>query len=66
ATPWRLDAGRPALLERWLEERVEAAAEQEPGQAATLLAWHERRRDQLRAGLLAVRVHHEDLLVLPR
>lgn len=66
ATPWGLDAGRPALLERWLEERVEVAAEQEPAQAATLLAWHERRRDQLRAGLLAVRVHHEDLLVLPR
>lgn len=66
ATPWRLDARRPELLGRWLEERVEAAAEQAPDRAGALLAWRDERLEQLVDGLLDVRVHHEDLLVLPR
>lgn len=65
-TPWVLDARRPELLGRWLDERVEAAVEQDPEDAETLLGWAARRRTQLGAGRLVVRVDHEDLLVLPR
>ena len=65
-TPWRLDDRRPELLARWLDERVEAALEEAVGdERERVLAWHGRRRQQLRGdGVVAV-VDHVDLLVLP-
>lgn len=65
-TPWRLDDRRPELLERWLDERVEAALEEAAGgERERVLAWQGRRRQQLRGdGVVAV-VDHVDLLVLP-
>lgn len=69
ATPWRLDASAPALLGRWLDERVEAAlaalAEDDADARQALLAWHGRRRAQLASAGLAAQVEHVDLLVLP-
>lgn len=64
-TPWELDGRRPELVARWLTERVEAASEHDPSVAGLLDTWLDRRLDQLASGRLAVRVQHDDLLVLP-
>lgn len=69
STPWRLDARRPALLGRWLDERVAAASAQQDGHAdgaTDIEDWHAGRRQQLRSAGLAAHVQHVDLLVLPR
>lgn len=64
-TPWRLAAGDAELLQRFLQDRVDAALEAAPGLDGTASSWLERRLDQAGAGTLAVVVGHEDLLVLP-
>ncbi|WP_289016985.1 hypothetical protein [uncultured Ornithinimicrobium sp.] len=68
-TPWDLpgpDGRHRELLVRWLEERVEDAAGQEPASAEALREWRARRAAQLESGALRVRVDHVDLLVLGR
>jgi hypothetical protein len=64
-TPWRLDTSHRDLLEAWFTGWVGAAREQHAGPAAQADAYTRRRRAELAAGELAVRVGHSDLLVLP-
>jgi Methyltransferase domain len=64
-SPWRLGAGRAALIDEWLTGRVEAACEQRPDLAGPAEAYLRRRRAECAAGRLRVVVHHLDLLALP-
>lgn len=67
-TPWHLGPDHAPLLRRWLDERVEATWNHDPAHPASpgaLARWHARRREQLAAGDLHVRVDHVDLLVTP-
>ncbi len=64
-SPWRLGAPDTDLIAEWLDGWVAAACEQEPALADPAGAYRDRRREQLAAGELAVRVDHADLLVLP-
>ncbi|WP_431473413.1 hypothetical protein [Ornithinimicrobium sp. W1665] len=67
STPWDLpgrDGRYRALLERWLDERVEDAVERDPSSAVDLRTWQQRRREQLASGGLRVLVDHVDLLAL--
>jgi predicted RNA methylase len=63
-SPWRLDASRADLAAEWFNEWVGAACEQQVELAAETDAYTRRRLAQARAGQLAVKVHHADLLVL--
>ena len=66
-TAWQLTAGSEAeLISAWLDGRVEAAVEHQPGLATEAAGWLERRRAQLRSGGLEVVVGHVDLLALPK
>ncbi|MFB9731997.1 SAM-dependent methyltransferase [Ornithinimicrobium kibberense] len=60
------DGRHRELLARWLEERVEDAAGQEPASAEVLREWQARRAAQMESGALRVLVDHVDLLVLGR
>lgn len=62
-TDWVLDEREPALLSRFLDERVDAALEQLPQESDRLICWRERRHRQLAAGGLGVVVGHVDLVV---
>jgi hypothetical protein len=64
-SPWRLGAGEAPLTAEWLTGWVGAAGEQDPGLAAAIGPYADRRRTQAAAGRLAVTVGHADLLVLP-
>lgn len=64
-SPWRLHEAHADLAAAWLEGWVDAACEQEPGLAAEVDAYRDRRLAQAAAGELAVTVDHADLLVLP-
>jgi hypothetical protein len=66
STPWELTSDESALVNAWLEGRVEAAVEDRPELAEEAAGWLRRRRDQLAAGALTVRVGHVDLLALPK
>ncbi|OLF14659.1 methyltransferase domain-containing protein [Actinophytocola xanthii] len=63
-SPWRLGPEQRLLTEQWLHGWVGAAAEQEPD--LDVADYLRRRRSAAEAGELAVTVHHEDLLALPR
>jgi hypothetical protein len=66
-TPWRLTAHEgQAFVARLLEERLAAAAAQDPAIAATAAAWLELRRAQLARGVLQIDLGHCDILALPR
>ncbi|MFN8132322.1 MAG: class I SAM-dependent methyltransferase [Solirubrobacteraceae bacterium] len=65
-SPWRLGAAQAGLAAEWLAGWAGAAAEQDAGLAADAAAYARRRLAQVRAGALAVTVHHADLLALPR
>jgi hypothetical protein len=65
-SPWRLDAAMTDLLRAWMEGWVGAAVEQRPELAEPAGVWTKTRAAQLDAGALAVTVHHEDLLAVPR
>lgn len=65
---WLLPAGHalalrlgPPLLQGWRD----AAVEQAPDAAARIDRWHDRRRGELLAGALGLRVGHVDVLALP-
>ncbi len=64
-SPWRLDAGSPALTRHWLAGWVGAAVEQRPELAAAAPDYLARRHDEIERGGLAVTVQHLDLLALP-
>jgi len=63
-SPWRLGAGEVDLTTEWFRGWVGAAHEQEP--ELQLDGYTRQRLEQATAGQLAVTVHHEDLLALPR
>jgi hypothetical protein len=65
ASPWRLGPAERALAIAWLAGWIDAACEQEPGLVAAADLYRRRRLREAAAGLLAVSVGHEDLLVLP-
>ncbi|MFL1376479.1 MULTISPECIES: SAM-dependent methyltransferase [unclassified Nocardiopsis] len=62
-SPWRLGPDPEPVTRMWLEGWVGAAAEQDP--RPPLEGYLTRRLEQLDAGLLAVVVHHDDLLLMP-
>ena len=64
-TPWRLGHGDERLIAAWLDGRLDAAVESEPGLARRGAAWRARRLSRLDAGLLRATVGHVDLLALP-
>jgi methyltransferase family protein len=64
-SPWQLGAAEAPLAAEWLDGRLDAACEQEPGLAAEAGSYRRRRLGEAAAGRLAVTVGHADLLVLP-
>lgn len=65
-SPWQLGPRDRSLVREWFTGWVGAACEQGPSLAARAGTYAERRLAELSAGSLAVTVHHEDLLALPR
>lgn len=65
ASPWRLDAGSPQLLEEWLAGWVGAAREHRPELAGGAARYLARRGHDLARGRLEATVPHLDLLALP-
>jgi hypothetical protein len=65
-TPWRLTASSDwAFVERFLQERLDAAVAQTPGLAAATTDWFELRRSQFVLRMLRIEVGHRDVLALP-
>jgi hypothetical protein len=64
-SPWLLGPSEAGLAAEWFAGWVGAACEQEAELAAEAGDYTQRRLEHARAGQLAVRVEHEDLLVLP-
>jgi hypothetical protein len=65
-TPWRLTASSDwAFVERFLQERLDAAVAQTPGLAAAATDWFELRRSQFVLRMLRIEVGHRDVLALP-
>jgi hypothetical protein len=65
-TPWRLTASSDwAFVERFLQERLDAAVAQTPSLAAAATDWFELRRSQFVLGMLRIEVGHRDVLALP-
>lgn len=65
-TDWILDHAEPALVERYLSDRVQAATEHDDALAEEADQWLQRRLRQLHQGTLRVRVGHHDVVSLPR
>ena len=65
-SPWRLGPGDRDLTAWWLKGWVGAACEQDPALLEQVGPYAARRLAQAAAGALVVRVHHQDLLALPR
>lgn len=65
STPWILGPDDSALIRRYLSERVSAATEQDPTLTQSSRVWLAERLNQLRNGVLEVRVGHRDLLAFP-
>ncbi|MFT4102492.1 MAG: class I SAM-dependent methyltransferase [Burkholderiaceae bacterium] len=63
---WTLGVDDAALIGPLLDGWAAAASEIAPAESARFARWLTRRREQLAAGRLSVRVGHEDLLALPR
>lgn len=61
-SPWRLGAGRAALIAEWFDGWVAAACEQRPELAGPVAGYAPRRLAEAAAGRLTVVVGHEDLL----
>ncbi|GMA32915.1 methyltransferase domain-containing protein [Litorihabitans aurantiacus] len=59
------DADDAALVRRYVRDRADVVAEQDPSSADRAQAWWRRREQQLERGELRVRVGHVDLLSLP-
>jgi hypothetical protein len=63
---WHLGPGDHALLAAIVRTETAAAREADPGAAAAIAAWRERRIAEAAAGTLALTVGHCDLLALPQ
>jgi hypothetical protein len=64
-TPWRLGPAEANLATEWFTGWIRAACEQSAELAFAVRPYARRRLAEARAGELAVRVGHADLLVLP-
>ncbi|WP_147105916.1 SAM-dependent methyltransferase [Nesterenkonia populi] len=64
-TDWVLDASWPEFVGRYLTDRAQAAAEQDPDLSETAQEWVRRRSEQLQRGELTVRVGHLDVVSIP-
>lgn len=64
-SPWRLGPDHSTLAAEWFKGWWSAACEQRPELADTATSYAARRLADAAAGVLAVTVHHEDLLVRP-
>lgn len=65
-SPWQLGPADRELTAVWFRGWVGAACEQEPALLDRVGPYAARRLAQAAAGELVVRVHHQDLLALPR
>ncbi|OOC10734.1 class I SAM-dependent methyltransferase [Thioalkalivibrio halophilus] len=65
ASPWELDAARPALVRALIDGWAEAAAAMEPTRAGDFRAWAGRRRAAVIGDGCRLRVGHRDVLGLP-
>lgn len=65
-SPWQLGAADAALTSEWFTGWVGPACEQRPELAIAASSYARRRLAEAAAGRLAVTVHHQDLLVIPR
>jgi hypothetical protein len=63
---WRLGAGDDALINEWLNGWVGAPCEQDPALPGSARDYLQRRTTAAAEGHLDVRVHHRDLLIVPR
>ena len=63
---WQLRAGDRALINEWLTGWVGAACGHDPALASSASHYLRRRTRAVAEGRLDVRVHHRDLLILPR
>jgi hypothetical protein len=65
-TPWRLTASSDwAIVEQFLQERLDAAVAQTPSLASAATDWFQLRRSQFVIGILRIEVGHRDVLALP-
>lgn len=64
-SPWLLDSGDAALASALVQGWEEAAVEEHPDEASAIRGWGRRRRSDLQAGRIRVRVGHVDVLALP-
>jgi hypothetical protein len=65
-TPWQLtDASAQAFVVQVLQERLDAAVDEDPSLAAIAAKWLELRRVQLARGMLRIQLGHRDILALP-
>jgi len=65
-SPWRLGTAQAGLTAEWLKGWVGAACEQRPELTAAAARYTRHRLAEATAGRLSVRVHHHDLLAIPR
>jgi hypothetical protein len=65
-SPWLLVGGQGSLIAEWFDGWVDAAAEQQPELAATLVPYAQHRLARAHEGGLTVTVHHLDLLARPQ
>ena len=63
---WVLGADQSALLRQFVTGYADAAAAASPEMTEAAREWRIRRLDQIGAGVLRLRVGHQDLLALPR
>ena len=64
-SPWQLGSEQAVLASAWFEGWLGAALEQQPDLGDRVISYRRRRRAEAISGLLAVTVHHEDLLATP-
>ncbi|HET7595177.1 MAG TPA: class I SAM-dependent methyltransferase [Stellaceae bacterium] len=62
---WRVGGEACDMLAAIVAGEARAAGEMQPDAAATIAAWHERRKAELTAGALSLLVGHRDVLGLP-
>jgi hypothetical protein len=62
---WHVGGEARDMLAAIVAGEARAAGEMQPDAAATIAAWHERRRAELAAGALSLLIGHRDVLGLP-
>lgn len=62
---WRIASGEPMMLQAIVSNHADVTARWYPGQRAAIAGWQDSRMRQARAGRLAFRIGHRDILALP-